>query len=76
MIIDLPPDDQDGGGIGFPACNRCAHRNRANPRICKAFPDGIPRSILSGGNDHTEKVGDELLLFEPAGGSEARGDTL
>ena len=34
--------------------------------ICKAFLDGIPNEILSGGNDHKEPFkGDNGIRFEP-----------
>jgi hypothetical protein len=33
--------------------------------ICAAFPDGIPREVLSGKNDHREPIdGDNGIQFE------------
>lgn len=39
-------------GLHFPICNDCAHyRGEAN---CAAFPDRIPKAILTGEHDHHE----------------------
>ena len=35
---------------------------------CKAFPNGIPKKILTGEYDHTKSVdGDNGIVFEPIG---------
>jgi len=38
--------DQDSNHLVFPQCNDCKHNNRDG--TCKAFPDGIPKDILTG----------------------------
>lgn len=46
-------------------CNKCKHQNRGTV-TCKAFPDRIPREILSGRVDHSEPFpGDHGIQFEP-----------
>lgn len=37
--------------FSFPICNDCIHFN-SKLNKCKAFPSGIPDSILNGDNDH------------------------
>ena len=52
-----------------PVCMKCAHFRKNTDGWglkCDAFPDGIPDSILVGGNDHTRPVkGDHGIRFEP-----------
>ncbi len=41
-------------------------RNYLREHTCKAFPDGIPREILDGANDHHQPYpGDHGIQFEP-----------
>lgn len=45
-------------------CASCVHRF-ANPALCKAFPQGIPRAIRDGDNDHTKPFpGDNGIRYE------------
>ena len=47
-------------------CGNCKHLILNNTRTCKAFPDGIPKDILIGVNNHTEPFkGDNGIQFEP-----------
>lgn len=51
-----------------PSCNRCRHYHRATsgPATCDAFPDGIPREILTARHDHKSPFpGDRGIRFEP-----------
>jgi len=46
-------------------CNRCKHLTDGLKRICKAFPDGIPKAIWIGENDHTKPYkGDNGIRFK------------
>jgi hypothetical protein len=48
-------------------CSKCKHYNIEDieTHTCKAFPDGIPRDIWLGENDHTKLYpGDHGILFE------------
>lgn len=38
-----------------PACINCKHAN-LSAGTCAAFPDGIPREVISGDNQHTEPL--------------------
>jgi hypothetical protein len=54
-------------------CTFCKHWDvEANePRVCAAFPDGIPMLIWLGKNNHREPVeGDHGIQFELAEGIE------
>ncbi|MEZ6094193.1 MAG: hypothetical protein R3C03_08125 [Pirellulaceae bacterium] len=45
-------------------CHRCIHLVNDEERRCRAFPDGIPKEIWIGENDHTQPVpGDGGILF-------------
>lgn len=46
-------------------CNNC--KNYFGDLKCLAFPDGIPKKILTGKNDHSEplKSQDIPIVFEP-----------
>lgn len=45
-------------------CSLCKHRRRR--AACSAFPDGIPRAILTNEHDHREPYeGDNGIRFEP-----------
>ena len=48
-------------------CVICRHIDNDNNRItCKAFPDGIPRIIWDGIDDHSRPFpGDNGIQFEP-----------
>lgn len=53
-----------------PDCFRCAHYTGDQATIagskCKAFPDGIPNSIILGDVDHDKPIdGDHGFRFEP-----------
>lgn len=47
-------------------CGNCKHLYLNGKRRCKAFPKGIPRDILDGEFDHTEKYPDQDndIVFE------------
>lgn len=51
-----------------PSCNHCRHYRRrlAGPATCDAFPEGIPREILTARHMHTSPYpGDHGIRFEP-----------
>jgi hypothetical protein len=50
-----------------PRCYDCKHRIvSVDGLVCSAFPDNIPKEILSGQNDHTTPYpGDNGIRFEP-----------
>lgn len=49
-----------------PVCRHCRHLHFLDgARICDAFPDGIPKPIWNGENDHTKPYpGDHGIQFE------------
>jgi hypothetical protein len=53
-------------------CDICVHKILySSPEKCKAFPDGIPGKIYSGGFRHLEPYpGDHGIMFEEIGLSE------
>ena len=54
-------------------CPKCRHRKLdvEDWPQCAAFPDGIPREILSAEHDHTEPYeGDHGIRFEPVDGEQ------
>ncbi len=42
--------------------------NELNKPRCKAFPEGIPSEIFSGGFDHRKPLGEEAITFRLAEG--------
>lgn len=47
------------------ACGSCLHLKFDEPRVCDAFPEGIPDEILGGKNDHREPYpGDNSIQYE------------
>ena len=54
------------GDVMTSQCVRCAHKFIGKPG-CSAFPEGIPREILSNEHDHREpSPGDHGVQFFPA----------
>jgi len=51
----------------FAPCWDCRHKNDPFDNKCKAFPKGVPTSILSGKSKHTKKHPDQDndIVFEP-----------
>ena len=55
-----------------PACGECAHllvhgTREPNSWKCKAFPEGIPHTVLDGTEDHTDHLPyDEGYKYTPA----------
>ena len=48
-----------------PLCGMCAHRSKVSPRLCLAFPEGIPFDILIGKVDHHKPVkGDGGITYQ------------
>lgn len=46
-------------------CHFCLRASDPFNQTCSAFPNGIPKEILTGDNDHKEPVrGDNGILFE------------
>lgn len=58
-------DDNEMADVKEILCNTCKHYNRNYPPTCKAFPRGIPMSIISGETVHTKPVrGDKGIQYE------------
>lgn len=50
------------------SCSVCKNQNPYRLNCCMAFPDGIPKDILSGKVSHEDAVdGDHGIRFEPKG---------
>lgn len=51
---------------GKPICMECKNYLRVKGMKCKAFPNGIPKDILTGEFDHIQKHPDQKndILFE------------
>jgi len=50
------------------ACNYCKHKKFSMKNIiCKAFPNGIPKEIYSGSNQHQKPLPNQgnNIVFEP-----------
>lgn len=63
----MPFDDNDMKHARVSLCDSCKHYNKNYPPTCKAFPRGIPLSILNGTTDHREPVrGDKGVQYESA----------
>jgi hypothetical protein len=64
--INLDGEDWEWERTIFsPICTFCAHLTNITDRKCKAFPDGIPREIWLGKNNHmTPYPGDHGIQFE------------
>ncbi len=55
----------------IPACGTCKHFTRSvrGKNVCDAFPNGIPKEIYRGRNDHREPFeGDNGIKWEPRPG--------
>ena len=52
--------------VPYIPCLNCKHLFLNKKRKCKAFPDGIPQSILEGKNNHTEPLSEQnnKIVFE------------
>lgn len=56
--------DTSGLSISTPACYTCKYWNSGT--TCKVFKNGIPDTILSGGNNHEKPVsGDNGITYSP-----------
>ena len=50
----------------FPLCVKCKHLNKDKSKSCTAFPEGIPKDILTGKVSHINNVeGDGGIKYEP-----------
>jgi hypothetical protein len=65
--FDVLPDEEQRGLRGStPQCINCHWRDSIDPRICKAFPGGIPKAILFNEFDHRKPFpGDNNIQFFP-----------
>jgi hypothetical protein len=64
--------DQSRVPISSPICGGCRRRLRGRPRVCEAFPEGIPLPIWLGKHDHTTPYpGDHELRYEPLTAADA-----
>jgi len=66
MSRNLSGDIQiSNGELGLSQCVWCRHR-LADGQRCRAYPDGIPESIIRNRHDHRKPFsGDSGILFEP-----------
>jgi hypothetical protein len=78
--MDNPDDNKFVAGAAAPviwvkvACVTCRHLNPERRTTCRAFPNGIPREILNGENDHHAPVaGDQGIQYERFTGDNADG---
>lgn len=62
----MPFDENQFQHPVLPACNTCKHYKAfSSPPACAAFPDGIPRKILKGEDQHRKPVrGDNGIQYE------------
>lgn len=62
----LPDEEQIGLRGNKPQCVNCQWRDPDNPRLCKAFPLGIPGAILLNKFDHRKPLfGDNGIQYFP-----------
>lgn len=53
------------GQVQISQCADCQHKHLGSV-TCDAFPDGIPKAILVGEHDHTERYpGDNGIRYRP-----------
>lgn len=61
-------DDEEFWGLFRAVCLQCKHKHRTVKPLCAAFPEGIPKAIWQGENDHTQAyLGDNGIRFERVG---------
>lgn len=64
MTFEIDRDFNDL--IYSPVCLPCKHMIDVNKKTCKAFPQGVPKKIWNGDNDHKKSyLGDHGIQFEP-----------